>query len=132
MTVGGIHRQHVHFGFDKYLGSLQVVACYTDGSSNQKPAMTVFGGIRILNLLLNIFDGDEALQHVVLVNNEQLLDLMAVQHLMSIFQCCSDRHRDEILFGHHFRDGKVKASLETQVAVSQNTHEATVFCDRHA
>ena len=71
MTVCGIDRQDIHFGFDERFGPLKEVTRHTDGGSDQQPSVAVLGGIRILNLILNVFDREEALQQVVLVNYQQ-------------------------------------------------------------
>ena len=92
--------------------------------------------LRILDRLLDVLDGDEALQPEVVIDDEELLDFLLMQDLARFVERRADRHRDEVLLRHHVGHGPLDVGLEAQVAVGEDADEpaflAAVFGDRHA
>ena len=76
-----IDDQHVDAGIHQCLRALHGVTRRADGCSAAKPSEVVLARIRILDRLLNVLDGDQSLQPIVLVHHQQLFDLVAVQDL---------------------------------------------------
>ena len=71
-----------------------------------------------------------------LIDDQQLLDLGAMQNLARLVERGADRHGDQLLLGHHLGDRPGGVGLEAQVAIGQDADEAAflaaVFGDRHA
>ena len=71
-----------------------------------------------------------------IVDDQQFLDLVAVEHLARLFERRADRHGEQLLAGHDVGDRPVEVGLEAQVAVGQDADQpaflAAVLGDRHA
>ena len=98
----------------------------------RKPALRILGGVRILQLLLNVLDRDQALQDVLIVDHQQFFHAMAMQNRLGLFERGADGHGDEVFLGHHARNGQIEARLEAQVAIGQNAHQFAVLGHGHA
>ena len=85
--------------------------------------LLVLAGIGVLQLLLDVLDGDQALQLVVVVDDQQLFDAVLVQDELGLFERGADGDGDEVFLGHHVADGNVGARLEAQVAVGEDADE---------
>ncbi len=69
----------------------------------------------------------------VVIDDEQLLNAMFLQNCLGLFERGADGNRDERLLGHHFRDRNVETRFKTQIAISDDADEMTVFVhNRHA
>ena len=87
--------------------------------------------------LLDVLDGDQALQPEIAIDDEQLLDLVPVQDLARGVQRRADRHGEQRLARHHVaRSARFDVGLEPQVAVGEDADQpaflAAVVGDRHA
>src|SRR5205823_13677596 len=87
--------------------------------ADQEPAMLVLGGVRELPGLLDVLDGDEALELVLLVDDEELLDAVLVQQLLGLVLRDALAAGDEIA-GHHVLDPLLEVLLEAEVAVGED------------
>ena len=96
----------------------------------------VLAGARIRDELLDVLDGDQALEPVVRVHDQELLDLVAVEHLAGRVERGADRHGDEVLLRHDLGDRPVGVHLESQIPIGENADEpaflAAVIGDGHA
>ena len=70
----------------QFLRALQEIAGGADRRAHAQPALLVLGRVRILQLLLDILDGDQALQDVMLVHHQQLFHAMPVQDRFGLFE----------------------------------------------
>ena len=104
VAVRGVDHQHVDVGGDQRLGALDGVAGGADGGAAAQPAERVLAGVRVLDRLLDVLDGDQALEAERLVDDQQLLDLVAVQDLARLVEGRADRHGDQVVLGHHVGD----------------------------
>ena len=59
----------------------------------RKRPCVVLGGVGILQFLLNVLDGDQALQVVVIVHHQQLFDAMLVQNRFGFLERGADAQR---------------------------------------
>src|ERR1035438_8175530 len=75
------------------LRAFQEIARGPDGRADAQPSLAVLGGIRILQLLLNILDRDQALEGEVLVHHQQFLHAMLVQDGLGLLQRGAHRNR---------------------------------------
>ena len=67
------------------------------------------------------------LRLLILVHDEQFLDPVLVQDALRFFERRSDRNGDEVVLGHDFANRQMKASLEPQIAIGQNSDQAARF-----
>ena len=132
MTVRAIDREHVHALFYQRLSTLQVIAGCANRRSYSQTPMSIFRRVGILQLLLNVFNRDQALQVIGIVNHQQLFHAMLVQNFFRAFERGAHRDRNQVLFGHHLADGNVEAGLKAQIAIRQNANQPLVLGDRHA
>ena len=131
--MSSVDGQDVYAGFDQLRRALQVIARRADGRGASQTAQAVFRSVRIFDRLLNVFDRDQALEVVVLVDDQQLLNSVFLQDAFGLAQRGADRNGNQVLPGHHFRDRQIEPRLEAQVAVGQDADEPPLFGDdRHA
>ena len=108
MAVSGIDYQNSTFPLPS-LRTLEIVALAPMAAADAQTALRIFCGIGILQFFLNVFDGDEALEVIILVDDEQLLDAMPVQNQLGFLKRSTDRNRDQVLLGHDLGDGQIRA-----------------------
>ena len=96
VAVGGVDDQHVDVGGDQRLGPLHRVLRDADGRAAAQPAERVLRRVRVLDRLLDVLDGDQALQPEVAVDDEQLLDLVLVEDLARRVERRADRDGDQV------------------------------------
>ena len=121
--MGGVDGERVDAGVDQLGGAFEKVAGRADGSGDAETALRVLAGVRILQLLLDVLDGDEALELVVVVDDEELFDAVLVEDLFGLLERGADGDGDEVLLGHHVVDGNVGARDEAEVAVGEDADE---------
>ena len=132
MPVRRIDGEHVHLAPDQFLRAFQKIARGPDRRAHAQASLAVLGGIRVLQLLLNVLDRDQALEREVFVHHQQFFHAMLVQDGLGLFQRGAHRNRDQVFLGHDFGNRQVEAILETQVAIGENAHQHAVLGDRHA
>jgi hypothetical protein len=107
-----------------------------DGRADAEPAQPVLARVRVLDELLDVLDGNQALQPELAVHHQQLLDLVLVEHLARLVERRPDRHRHQVFARHDGPDRLIGARLEPEVAVGQDADEpalhAAVLGDGHA
>ena len=107
-----------------------------DRRAAAQPAERVLARVRILDRLLDVLDGDQALQPEVLVDDQQLLDLVLMQERARLVERRADRHGEQRVLRHHLVDRPVDVGLEPQIAVGEDADQppflAAVLGDRHA
>ncbi len=128
----GVDGQHVHFAPDQLLGALEEIAGGADRRPHPQPALAVFGRVRVLQLLLDVLDGDEALEGELVVHHQQFFDAVLVQDGLGLLEGGAHRNRHQVLLGHHLGDEQVEAVLEPQVAVGEDADQLAALGDRHA
>ena len=84
-------------GCDQFLRALQEIPGRADGGANAQASVRVLGGVRILELLLDVLDRDQALEVVLVIHHQQLFHAMLVQDLLGLFQRGADGHGDQVL-----------------------------------
>ena len=136
VAVRGVDDEHVDVGGDERLGALHVSFAHADRGADAQAAEAVLARVRILDHLLDVLDGDQPLQPVPIVDDQKLLDLVAVQDCRAPLERRADRHREERLARHDVGDRALEVGLEPQVAVGQDADQApflaAVLGDRHA
>ena len=90
-------------------------------------AFIVFGCAGIFEFLLDVFYGDQALQVVLVVDDEQLFDAVLVQNFFGLLERRSDRDGDQIFLGHHLADGNIETGFEAEIAIGEDADQFAVF-----
>ena len=132
VAVGGVDGEHVDPHGDEFRGTLEEVAGSADGAGDAQAAFFILGGIGIFQLLLNVFDGDEALELVGVVDDQQFLHAVLVEDFLGLLQSGAHGDRDEILLGHHVVDGDVGAGDKAEIAVGEDADQFAIAGDRDA
>ena len=104
VAVRGVDHEHVHVCGDERGGAVERILGDADRGADAQSTEFVLAGAGILHRLLDVLDGDEALQAVVAVHHQQLLDLVAVQDVVRLVQGRADRNGDEVLLRHDVGD----------------------------
>ncbi len=130
--MAGVDGEDVDAVADQLGGALEVVAGGADGGADAEAALLILGGVGVLQLLLDVLDGDEAFEDVVVVDDEELFDAMVVEDFFSLLEGGADGDGDEVFFGHHLADGDVGAGVEAEVAVGEDADELAVAGDGDA
>ena len=94
MAVSRVDNDDDGFRIDEKLGPLDGVATDANGSAHEQTAELVLCRVRVLHGLLDVFDSDEPLQLVVLVDNEKFFDTMFVKKSTRLVERRSHRHGD--------------------------------------
>ena len=123
---------HVSVASEEFLRSLEVISLGSHRRTDSQSALAVLRSVRVDPLLLNVLDCDEALQFVLIVDNQELLDSILVEELFRLFERGAHGHGDEILFCHHGADGHVVTALESQVAICQDSDKHVSLGNRDA
>ena len=123
----------VHLLRDEGLRALEGVGADADRRTDLQPAALVLRRERVLDPLLDVLDGDQALEPPVGVHHGQLLDLVAVEDLLGLGERRPGRRGDEVAAGHQGRDRLGEVVLEAEVAVREDADEDLVLVDdRHS
>ena len=80
----GVDDEHVGAGRDQRLRALDRVGADTDRGADAQAALRVLRRLRELDALLDVLDGDQALDAPVVVDDRELLDAVAVQQLLGL------------------------------------------------
>ena len=133
VPVGRVEDEDVHLGPHELAGAVQDVPGDADRPADPQAPESVLGRVRVLDRLLDVLDGDQALEVPGAVHHEELLDAVLVQKLLGLLERRADGCGDEVLLRHPRRDRAVGPRLEAQVPVGQNPDElAAVVDDGHA
>ena len=82
----GVDDEHVDAGRDERLRALDRLGADADRRADAQPAAVVLRRLRVLDLLLDVLDGDEPAQPAVGVDDRELLDLVAVEDLLRLLR----------------------------------------------
>ena len=132
VAVGGVDGEDVDALADQLGGALEVVAGGADGGADAQAALLILGGVGVLQFLLDVLDGDEALEFVVFVDDEEFFDAVLVEDFLGLLERGADGDGDEVFFGHHFGDGDVGAGFEAEVAVGEDADQLAIAGDGDA
>ena len=114
------------------LRALQEIAGRADGRADTQTSLLVLGGVRVLEFLLDVLNGDQALEVVLVVDHQQFFHAVLVQDLLGLFERGADGDGDQVFLGHHLGDGNVGAGLEAQIAVGEDADQFAVLGDGDA
>ena len=133
MAVRGIDHDHVDPGLPQRGHASQGIGRRAHGRTDAQAPDAVLAGVRKLGGLLEILDGDHALQFMIAGHHQHLLDAMLVQQREHLFLGRVLAHGDQALLGgHHRGHGSVEFGFETQVAMRHDAHDFRAEHHRHA
>ncbi len=133
MAVGRIEHQHVDLAPNEFGGALEIISRGTDACRAAQAALAVLRRVRVFQTLLDVLDRDEALQIVVLIDDEQLFDAVLMQDALCFIERRADGNRDQLVLGHARLDREIETRFEPQVAVGEDADEAAFLGgDRNA
>ena len=100
VAVRGVDDEHVDLGGDERRGALERVGADADGGADAQPPALVLRRERVALALLDVLDGDQALEPSGAVDDRQLLDLVAAEQQLGLGERRADRRGDEVLARH--------------------------------
>jgi hypothetical protein len=134
VSVRRVEDEDVDVRGDERFGTLHGVLRIADRGADAQPAEGILRSVGVLHRFLDVLHGDEPLQPVLLVDDQELLDLVLVQDFPRGVERRADRNREQRLARHHFRDRPVDVRLESQIPVGEDADEppflAAVLGDR--
>ena len=130
--MGGIQDNDVNMGVCQSSHTVQNIGGDAYAGAAEKASLGILCGIRVLDLLLNILDGDESAEIVILVDDGELLHLRLGQNLLRILHADAHRCRHQVLAGHAVPDQLAVILFKLQIAVGDDAHQLPVLGDRHA
>ena len=101
MAVRGIDHDHVDPGLPQGSHSRQGVGRSAHGGADAQAPNAVLAGVRKFRGLLEILDGDHALQFMVAGNHQHFFDAILVQQREHFFLGRVLAHGDQALLGGH-------------------------------
>ncbi len=127
MAVGAVDGEDIDISADQLQSAFEKIAGGAEGGAHSKAAVGVLGGIRIFQFLLNVLNGNEATQVVLVVDDEELLHSMFVQDFFRLVEGRADWNGDQFFLGHHLIDGNVEAGFEAEIAVGEDANKFLVL-----
>jgi len=98
------------------------------GGHAQTPQI-VLRGERVPDSLLNVLDRYQALEPVVVIDHQQLLDAVSLKDCFGFVEGSAHGHGDQVVFRHRLADRQIEPRLEPQIAIGENPHQMSVFLD---
>ena len=132
VAMSGVDGDDVGLGARHFNGALQVVPGSADGGADAEATLLVFGGARIFEFFLDIFDGDETFEVEVLIDNEEFFDAMFLENAFGFFQGGADGNGDEVGLGHHIADELGMIFFKAEIAIGEDAGEASAAGDGKA
>src|SRR6185369_3796134 len=129
MTVRGVDHEAVDTRFHEFVGAFAVIAGGADRSRDAQTSQVIFSRRRILDGLLNVFDGDQSFYMFIVIDDEQFFDPMFLEHGFRLLERRTHRHSHQRLFGHHLGHWNVEARFETKIAVGDDADKMSGLID---
>src|SRR3954463_5940222 len=123
MAVRGVDHDEIDAGVYQPLGALEAAVTDRGGGSDPEAALRVLAGQRMGYRLLHVLYGDQADAAILLVDHEQLLDAVLVQHPPRLVLADILAHRDETFMRHQFGDFLLAVGGEADVAVGEDADQ---------
>ena len=111
---------------DQRLRAFEIIAGGSDRGSDAQASLSILGRVRVFQLFLDVFDGDETLQVVLIVDDQQLLDAMPVQDRSAASSVVPTGTVIRFSFVITSEIGQVETRFKAQVAIGENTYQLAV------
>ena len=133
VAVRGVHDEEVNARLDQRLRPPLGVLADADGRADDEPALGVLGRVRELLALGEVLDRDQPAQPAGVVDQRQLLDLVAAEQAQRLRPGDADRSGHQRHRRHDLGDPAPVVGLEPDVAVGDDADQHAVRVgDRHA
>ena len=96
VSVRGVDGDDVHLAPHQFLGTFEKIARGADSRAHAQPALLVLRRVGIFQLFLDVFNGDQALEIVLVVDHQQLLDAVPMQNFLGLFERGAHGNGDEV------------------------------------
>ena len=127
----GIQYDHIHMRFQEGFRSLHDIRGDAQCRTAEETPLLVFRRIRILHLLLNVLDGDQAFEITFLIHNRKFLHLCPCKNRLRFFQGRSFFRRNEILRSHTLRNRTAVILFKNQIPVRDDADQFLSLRNRH-
>ena len=124
----GIHHDQIDAGIDQPLGALEAALADGGRGGDAQPALRILAGERMRDRLLHVLHGDQADAAILVVDHQQLLDAMLVQHPLRLVLADALAHRDQVFVRHQFGNFLPGIGGKAHVAVGEDADQLA----RHA
>ena len=110
--------------------SVRSISGFADrgGGGDAQAALRVLAGERMGDGLFHVLDGDQADAAILIVDHQQLLDAMLVQHPLGLVLADALAHRDEVFVRHQLGDLLPRIGGKAHVAVGEDADELARRC----
>ena len=124
-----IDDQTINARFYQLVGAFPEITRSTNGRRYAQAAQIILRRCRILNCFLNVFDGNQALQVFVIIDDQKFFDAMFLQNCLGLIQRRANRNGDQRLLRHNLRNRQFKSSFESQITIGYDADQVAVFID---
>ena len=133
VAMRGIDHDGVDTGLDQRFDPLFRAFADSHGRTDPQPPRSVARSVRKTGLLVDVFDGDQALQLERIVHHQQPLELVLVQQRLGLGRSGPIPYRDQLVTRRHdLADRYVVTGFEAQVASGDDAHHFSAVDHRKA
>ena len=122
----GIDNHDVHMCLHQLADTVQNVCCHTNACTCKQPALGILCAVGVLDLLLNILDGDKSLQMAFLVDDRKLFLARLSEDLLGFLKRNTFLRGDQILGRHVLGNLPGEILLEFKVAVCDDADQLSL------
>ena len=127
MSVSGVDDDGIGSSLNECAHTVERIDCHTHAGSHAQTAFLVLAGHWLVLGFGDVLVGNESHEVVAGIHNGQFLNLVALQNVGSGSEIGLYVGCHEILACHHVVDEFVEMTLETEVAVGDDTHEVVLL-----
>ena len=110
-------------GVDQPLGAFETALADRGRGGDAQAALRILAGQRMRDRLLHVLDGDQSDAAVLVVDHQQFLDAMLVQHPLGFVLADALAHGHEIFVRHQLGDLLPRIGGKAHVAVGENADQ---------
>ncbi len=121
VPVRGIDDEHIRARLDQRLDA--VVLVRPDRGAAAEPTPEIDARVGVAREPLDVAHCDEPDQPALVVEEQQLLDLVAVHDVLGLGERCARRGGDQVLRGHHLPNGGFEVLDELEVPSCQDAKD---------
>ena len=126
VAVRRVDAGDVDLGLDERFHAGVGVLGHAHRCAYAQTAQLVLAGAGELDLLHDVFDGDESAEFELVVHNQELLDLVDLELMEGLVEGGAHRDRHQVLGGHQLPDGPREVVLEPGVTVGDDAGQRAV------
>ncbi len=131
MAVCGVEYDDIDLRINKCRYSVEAVCGNSYSCTAEESSLLILSGERILDLLLDILDGDESLEVEIIINDGELLLASLCKDLLCLIEGDTLLRGNEVLAGHALLDLLAVIGLKLKITVGDDTDEFFALGDRY-